>query len=258
MLDLPTGRLRLLAGGSGEALAVLHHDIGNSGWLPFHEALARRFAVHAFDLPGYGQSERPVWARHPRDLAIVMNQALDSLGIERLHLVGLGFGGWVAAEMATMCQQRLATLTLVGAFGLRPERGQILDQMMMSHVDYVKAGFRSDAEFERHHGAEPDEDLALGWDLNKEMTARLAWKPYMFSHQLRPLLAGVRVPALVVWGREDRVAPLECGEIYVATLPNARLVVLEDTGHLVEVERPDELADLIAQSAAAREAPGRV
>ena len=63
-------------------------------------------------MPGYGQSARPEWAREPRDLAILLlNQALDKLGLTGgLTLVGLGFGGFVAAEMATMDQRRLKTL----------------------------------------------------------------------------------------------------------------------------------------------------
>jgi pimeloyl-ACP methyl ester carboxylesterase len=69
----------------------------------------------------------------------------------------------------------------------------------------------------------------------------------MFSYQRPPLLRNVTTPTLLVWGRDDRVAPVECGEIYAATLPHARLVVLEDAGHYVDVEKPAELARLIIE-----------
>jgi 2-hydroxy-6-oxonona-2,4-dienedioate hydrolase len=79
------------------------------------------------------------------------------------------------------------------------------------------------------------------------MTFRIAWKPYMYSQSLPYLLGGVRAPALVVWGRQDRVVPLECGERYSWLLPNARLVVIEECGHCVEMERPEELAKLVSR-----------
>jgi pimeloyl-ACP methyl ester carboxylesterase len=170
---------------------------------------------------------------------------LDELDLEQVALVGLGFGGWVAAEMATMDQRRFPSIVLAAPFGLKPQHGEILDQMMVSHIDYVKHGFKDDAEFEKRFPGEPDPELSLFWDLNREMTARIAWKPYMFSQQLPHLLAGMHTPALVVWGERDRVAPVECGELYARALPNAELVLLPDTGHFIEMERPQELARLI-------------
>ena len=199
-IELATGRVRVQSGGTGAALVVVGHDTGSPGWEPLFEALAQRFAVQVPDMPGYGKSDRPEWARHPRDIAILLNMLLDHQGLDRVTLVGLGFGGWVAAEMATMNQRRLSSLVLVGPFGVKPEEGQLADQMMMGHIDYVKLGFKTDEDFDAKYGAEVDPELALQWDLNKEMTARIAWKPNMFSLQLPSLLRGVSTPTLLVWG----------------------------------------------------------
>jgi len=56
----------------------------------------------------------------------------------------------------------------------------------------------------------------------------------------------VATPALVVWGGDDRIVPLECGERYAKSLPHARLHVVEGAGHFVDMEKPDELARLVA------------
>jgi 2-hydroxy-6-oxonona-2,4-dienedioate hydrolase len=78
------------------------------------------------------------------------------------------------------------------------------------------------------------------------MTFRIAWKPYMYNPTLPHLLGGIATPALVVWGRDDRIVPLECGERFAKALPSARLHVIERAGHFVEMERGDELARLVA------------
>lgn len=239
--------IRLLVHGDGDPLLVLHHSTGSLGWLPLYDALGRSFSVKVPDMPGYGQSERQDWARSPRDLAILMHQLLDRLELDHVHLLGLGFGGWVAAEMATMSQRRLASLVLVGAPGLRPHEGEIADQIGIGFEEYMRLGFRDDQSFVSTFGVEVPKELTELWDFSREMTVRLTWKPWMFSLQLPFLLTEVRTPALVVWGGHDRIVPLDCGRQYAEALPNSRLEVVENAGHSVDLEEPDALAALVSR-----------
>ncbi|MGI8552433.1 MAG: alpha/beta fold hydrolase [Dehalococcoidia bacterium] len=239
-------KIQLVEGGAGPPLIVLHHDVGSSGWPLLYEALTSDARVLAPDLPGYGQSDRPDWARHPRDLAILLNLLFDKLDVGQATLVGLGFGGWIAAEMATMNQRRFSRMVLVGAMGLRPPQGEIADQMMMSLEDYVRSGFSDAGSYERQFGAEIAKEQRHDWDLSREMTARVNWKPIMCSLQLPHLLAAVEIPTLVVWGEDDRIVPLSCGEAYARGLPNARLEIVKNAGHFVDLEQPEVLARLIA------------
>ena len=239
-------KLHILQQGSGEPVVILHHSTGSPGWLPFYDALASGHSVTVPDMPGYGQSERPEWAREARDIAILMHQALDKLGLTSgVSLVGLGFGGFIAAEMATMNQARLRTLTLVGAAGIQPDQGEILDQMLVDFEEYMKAGFRSDAGFEEVFGEKPEASVKELWDFSREMTARLSWKPYMFNRRLPYLLREVRTPTLLIWGSRDVVVPLSAAQRYKDSLQNARLEVIDGAGHLVEFEEPARIAQLI-------------
>jgi len=238
--------LNLRRAGKGKPVVVLHHDIGGY-WNAFHDTLAATHTVVAPDLPGFGDSERPQWARSVRDLAAVVALALDKLGLERPAVVGLGFGGWMAAELATFAQGRLGPLVLAAPFGIKPEKGEILDQIQIAHEAYVLEGFHDKAAFARQFGEQASSDQLVAWDVCREMTTRVAWKPYMFNRALPPLLADVTLPTLVVWGEDDRIAPVECGEAYVAALRTAKLEVLARTGHWIEMDRPEALADLTAR-----------
>jgi pimeloyl-ACP methyl ester carboxylesterase len=245
IVSLASGPLHLARSGSGTPVLVLHHDIGTLERLPFYDLLARTHTVWLPSHPGYDNSERPSWMRNVRDMAVVYQALIAQKGLTGLTLVGLGFGGWIAAEMATMAPRALAKLVLVGAMGIKPERGEIADQALVSYIDYVRLGFADQSVFDRLFEAETPTPTLERWDLNREMTFRIAWKPYMYNPSLPHLLGAVTAPTLVVWGREDRVVPLECGERYVKALPDARLEVIDGAGHFVEMEQPEALARLI-------------
>ena len=244
-LEIAGGQVELLTGGSGQPLVVLHHDIGNPGWLPFYDALAQHCSVYVPSHPGYGKSERPDWMRNVRDLAIIHQCLVKDLKLSEPALIGLGFGGWVAAEMASMSPSQYRRLVLVGAMGIKPTQGEIVDQFLLYTTDYIKSGFFDVAAYEAQFGSEPDIDQLVAWEIHREMTTRIAWKPYMFNQALPHLLTGVDTPTLVVWGRHDRIVPLNCGEQYVTQLPNARLTVLDECGHFVELEKAEELAGAV-------------
>ncbi len=237
--------LHLRRAGAGAPILVLHHDIGTLDRLPFYDDLASHFEVLVPDHPGHGRSERPDWMRSVRDLAAVYQWLLSDLGLEQASLVGLGFGGWVAAEMASLAPRDVRRLVLVGAMGIKPPEGDIMDQALVSYLDYARAGFHDQAAFARLYGEEPSTDQLEQWDISREMSFRIAWKPYMYSQTLPYLLGGVRAPALVVWGDDDQVVPLSSGRRYVEAVPNARLEIIPACGHLVELEQPTALATLI-------------
>ena len=182
--------LRVRKGGTGEPIVVLPHDIGTLDRLAFYDALASRFTVYVPSHPGWDGSERPNWMRSARDIAVTYQSAIAELRLANPLLIGLGFGGWIAAEMATMSPRAFKRLVLVGAMGVKPVRGEILDQAIVSYIDYVRAGFEDQAVFDRIFGADPPVETLEQWDLNREMSFRIAWKPYMYSPTLPYLQIG--------------------------------------------------------------------
>ncbi len=238
-------RLHLRRAGKGKPILVLHHETGTLDSLPFYDALAERFDVLVPHHPGYSRSPRPDWMRSVRDIAVVYRGLLAELKLSNVALVGLGFGGWIAAEMATMAPADLSYLVLVGAMGIKPPKGDILDLAITGYIDYARAGFHDQKAFDRVYGAEPSLDQLEMWDICREMSFRIAWKPYMYSQTLPHLLRSVQTPTFVVWGDDDRVVPRSAADCYLAALPHAEFELIKSCGHCVDMEQPKALAELV-------------
>jgi pimeloyl-ACP methyl ester carboxylesterase len=234
--------LSVLTGGSGPAVLVVHRDTGRGGWTAFHERLASRCSVYAPALPGFDDSTRPHWLRTPAETATILGFALDKLGVTPVAAVGLGFGGWVVAEAAVQSPSRFSKIVLHSPMGVQPERGEIIDQFLWTGVEYVQMGFADPARFEALFGDASDETLQRAWDWNRDMTTRIAWKPYMFSQALPRLLPALHLPTLIVHSAEDRIVPRSCSERYATLIRGAELVDLPGVGHQADLEAPDALA----------------
>ncbi len=245
--EVAGGKIHFLTSGAGAPVLVLHRDVGNPGWLPFYEQLAQHYTVYVPSHPGFDKSDRPEWMRNVRDLAVLYQWLLKDMKLRPLSIVGLGFGGWIAAEMATMDHHQLRKLVLVSAMGMKPTRGEILDQFLLYTTDYIRTGFHDPSHMDALYGKEPEVDQLVAWEINREMTTRIAWKPYMFNAAFPTLLKSVDTPTLLVWGKEDRITPVNCGERYMQALPHAELATLNACGHFVEVEKANELTQLVVE-----------
>jgi pimeloyl-ACP methyl ester carboxylesterase len=242
--------LHLLKGGSGEPLLMLHGAGGNPGWLPYHRELAKRFAVYAPSHPGYGQSGRPDWISTINDMAHFYRQFIEELGLAPVHLMGFSMGGWLAAEIAAMCPAYVKSLVLVDAAGIKPEVGEIAEILMVSQDVVKKLRFYDPTQVPDYdtlvnRQLTPQEE-ALQWR-NREMTSRLCWKPYFHNPKLPAYLRGVKVPTLIVWGREDAIIPVNCAELYHRALANSVLQVIDRCGHSPALEKPQEFLKAVME-----------
>jgi pimeloyl-ACP methyl ester carboxylesterase len=100
-------------------------------------------------------------------------------------------------------------------------------------------------EFQHYFGKEWTPEEADVVEQHREMTCRVAWKPYMHSLTLPHLLPGVVTPSLIVWGRQDAVVPLDSGELYQRAIKRSRLAVIDECGHMPEMEKPAEFVRLV-------------
>ena len=243
MVDVGSTKIQVIKGGSGEPLVLLHGAGGNSGWLNYVQALSDKFTVYMPNHPGYGKSDRPEWLETMADLASFYTWFLEEQGLEGTRAIGFSMGGWLASEIAANCRHAFSKLMLVDAAGIQPKRGEIADIFIISPAQVTELLFhdpKQAPEYESIYGGEPTPEQADIAERNREMAVRLCWKPYMYDPRLPGLLSRVSIPTRILWGANDRLIPLECGQMFNQAIPGSDLVVISDCGHVPQVEKTEE------------------
>jgi pimeloyl-ACP methyl ester carboxylesterase len=235
--------------GSGPPLVFLHPEDGVLFTGAFVDELARRFEVVIPHHPGWPGSVRPSWMKSVGDVA---DAHLEFLGMfdAPLPVVGVSFGAWVAAEMATRCQHQISCLGLVAPLGIKVRDRETRDfvDIYATRKSAVQAALYGDLSQPPDLSRLDDrciEDLAVA----QEAVARYCWKPYMHNPTLPARLSRIGVPTLLVSGQQDNFA---LSPTYYSTYcdligDNASHVVLSDVGHRIEEEAPSALADALSE-----------
>lgn len=238
--------LEMLRGGSGEPLLVLHDLEVLNAWQPFHGALAEAFTVLAPSHPGFGRSSLPAHFDSVDDLAYWYLDLLRARGAEPVHLVGLGLGGWIAAEVAVRCTHQIKSLVLVDTVGIK-----VGDRTTRDIADIFAIGPEAFLDLAWHDAAagKPHMSLPGLGDLseealvavfrNRQTAALLTWKPFMHNPKLRSRLARIDVPTLVLWGAHDRIVTVDYGRAFAQSIPGAHFKVLPQAGHYPYLEQPE-------------------
>jgi pyruvate dehydrogenase E2 component (dihydrolipoamide acetyltransferase) len=226
--------------GEGPPLILLHGFGGDINiWVFNQEALSEAGrTVYALDLPGHGQSSKDVGEGDLDSFVEVLSGFMDETGVEKAHLVGHSMGGAVAGSFALAHRERIASLVLIASVGLGEEINE----------DYIEGFIAANRrrEMKRVLGllfANPD--LVTRQLVNDELRfkrmdgvdeALRAVADKMFpdgSQAEGPDLSGLETPVLVIWGQDDQIIPASHTE---NLSDGARIEILEDTGHMPQME----------------------
>ncbi len=242
-------QVRLLTGGTGDPVLYLHGSGDLGAWLPAHERLAADYSVYRPDLPGFNHSQPREDIGNVHDAAYSIWNLVDELGLDTIRVVGSSLGGWVADDLATIEPARISHLVLIDAAGLRPANGFPVDMFVLSPAEILDLTYHDEqkrtAAVAYATEREDDPDNFLLMLRNRAATAKLGWNPYMHDVRLPSRLHRVKAKTLVLWGREDKLVPLECGEKYAELIPGAQLKVIDGCGHLPLLERSDDALDAV-------------
>lgn len=236
--------------GIGEVVLYLHGGGNTRTWLPFHEKLSQNHDLIAPEHPGFGDSERGELDSFS-DFAIHYDELLDLLGVDKVHLVGHSLGGWLASEFASFYPNRLSSLTLFTPTGLRLLDVRSIDTRRLAPDKMVEALFngRGDRYLDQLKVFDDPVDEGVAQYEEAITFNLLSWNP-RYSLKLEARLNRLNVPVLVIGADDDRIVPNEMAERFAEVIPGASFKRITDknepTGHLLAVERPDELVAAIS------------
>jgi pimeloyl-ACP methyl ester carboxylesterase len=263
MVATRRARLSTLEAGSGPTVLALHGLGGTKGsFLPTVAALGGRFRVIAVDLPGFGDSDKPIGASYDaRFFARAVVDLLDALELGRVHLIGNSLGGRVALEVGLLHPERVERLALLcpSLAWRRERRWAPLLRLTRPELGLVQLAPRPVVEAIMHRVI-PNADsgwTAAGLDefLRAYLTPAGRAAFYAAARQIYleephgeagfwPRLRGLGAQALFVWGRHDRLVPIAFAPHVADALPRARHVEL-DCGHVPQIERPRQTHDAV-------------
>jgi pimeloyl-ACP methyl ester carboxylesterase len=225
-------RIHYLIGGDGPTILLLHgHPSRALEWGPLLHKLASKNRVIAIDFLGYGESDAPDVDYNVSTQASITLGLLDALNIPQSDVLGFSMGGWIALKIAIDHPDRVRRLVLVDSGGLSFPTTLTAD----SFVPRTLSEFR---EMERLHSNShlPDfvaRDLLRLSQERSWVLRRMGSSLLSFRETLDGRLGNIKVPVLVIWGKEDRLIPYEVALRFQRELPEATLVTLEGCGHLV-------------------------
>jgi len=249
-LELAEGRVHVLRGGpadgTAEPVLFLHAAGGAGQWLEFHELLADAgFEVIAPDHPGFGKSDEFPELDGIDDLVFHYLDVLDALGLERPHVVGASFGGWIAAELAVYAPHRIGSLALLSAAGLRLPEHPVADLFLTPPDQLPALLFHSPPPPPPEPDGPPDLDAIIAAYREATALARFSWVPFFNDRKLERRLRRVTAPTLVAAPSDDRLIPVEHAKRYAARITGARYAEVPDCGHAMYFEKPAEFASLV-------------
>jgi pimeloyl-ACP methyl ester carboxylesterase len=258
LIQLPNGiDLAFQDVGGGPAVFLIHgHPLDHTMWQPQVEFLAPRYRVIIPDLRGYGTTPLPAGKSVTLldDFAEDILTLADHLDIERFAIVGLSLGGQITLETWRQAPERIRALVLADTFASldTPEQRQT----RLDTADrFDREGFGNFAIETLHKMMTPANAQAFPAVAEHIIRMCNGSNPHGAAAALRgrtirrdyiPLLGQITVPSLIIVGREDAFTPVPLSEEMHSGIPGSRLKIIEGSGHMTNLERPEEFNSILA------------
>jgi len=241
---------KVKVGGSGPPLVYLH-TAGGPMWDPFVDALAERHTVYAPDHPGTGDTDRDsihsvdsLW-----DLVLIHDEILDALGLSSVPIVGASFGGMMACEVAAHRPERASKLVLLDPIGLWRDDAPVTPYMLLPQEELVTTLFNDlSAPPVQQFLTMPEDPQELGMAIAESVWALGATGKFVWpipDKGLKKRIHRITAPALIVWGKEDRLVSWVYAQEFAERISGSRVEIVDGAGHLPQWEQLEKVVRLV-------------
>jgi pimeloyl-ACP methyl ester carboxylesterase len=230
-------RMHYLVGGHGRPLVLVHGLAGKAeNWVRIMPSLMRRgYRVYAIDLPGFGRSDRPDIEYSIAQQASVLHQFFDSQNLAQADLGGWSMGGWISLRFTLDHPTRVRRLFLADSPGIRfnlpfdpalfraETREEARELLFLLTSERLLARFLAPDAVRRIR--------PIRWVVERTLKSMLTLRDLLDDR-----LGDIRVPVLIVWGKQDALIPLACAEEMHRRMPHSLLTIFHGCGHLAMIE----------------------
>jgi pimeloyl-ACP methyl ester carboxylesterase len=257
-------RIRYLEAGDTQserpAILMIHGWAGSAeDFRPLFDLLPPTVRAIAVDLPGCGQSDKPDAVYDLPYFVTFLKAFCDTLGLERIMLVGHSMGGQFAVHFTTRWPGIVQRLVLIAPYGLKGEEGIWLGLagwggfvdlgFRLNNKLFIEWALRANVLYQAapaivHAAVESTARSILGPESSRAI-ARIT-RNVIGHDSVEGLLPAVEQETLIIWGDHDKVLAPSWATTFLTQIPRARLVMVKDSGHMPMIEHPEETAGLIA------------
>lgn len=238
---------------------VLLHGFGanKDNWLRMAAHLTDSYNVYAIDLPGHGDSSKPLDIGYSiSDQVGYLNRILRELSLDNIHLAGNSMGGAIAAMYAARYPGNVQSATLFDPAGVFKFDSELVALVQQSENPLI---VENEGDFERLIDFALEKKPFVPWPIYSVMEQRAianlpvnrrifaAIRDSGYHPDFHDALQQITAPVLIVWGREDRVTNYRNGEVFQQEIPHSTLVILDNVGHAPMVEVPGQSAELMRE-----------
>lgn len=241
-------KIRYYESGQGPVVILLHGMGANAErWALNIGPLSKEFHVYALDQIGFGHSDKPLMDYKVETFVDFLREFMRVVNLPKATLVGNSLGGWVAARLTIEHPELVERLVLADAAGMPPvSASKIPDEPKRRPPDFSFASLaatRTVLETVYHDKKLVTDDLVRRvfqshLQTNDSFTIQRLVANQASEYLSADRLNAIRAPTLVVWGRQDELIPLVAGETYHNAIANSEMVIIDECGHLPQVEKP--------------------
>ncbi len=238
--------------GTGRPIVLIHGLGTTSVWNKVWGPLSASYDLLNVHLPGFGSSAPSTTSLSVRDHALLVKGVIEHLGLQDAALMGTSYGGQIAATLAAMNPASVTALVLICPAGLMT-RYRILRWKWLSRVVKMVATnifLRNEKMLRRLNGRlyvdpanQPPEIVMEYLQMVRDPERRRNWFECVINGAVpaegfRERLSEIRVPTLILWGREDRVIPARYAAAYGKMISRSTTEILAECGHALPLEQP--------------------
>ncbi|RCW71957.1 alpha/beta fold hydrolase [Saliterribacillus persicus] len=231
--------------GEGNPIILLH------GWGTsldlfddLQQSLAANFKVYAIDFPGFGKSEEPKESWDVAEYTEVLTDFIKKLDIQKPTLIGHSFGGRVSIKYADN-NTNVNKIVLIGSAGVKPKRKADYYVKVYSYKTMKKVlslpilNRYKDDIIQKYRKKVGSADYQSASQVMQQTLVKVV------NEDLTHHMPNIKVPTLLLWGKNDTATPIEDAKVMESLIPNAGLAVIENAGHYVFLEQKKRVAVII-------------